>query len=103
MLCWFVVPSCGTYKETEGSLRDFLTAEIYQNRVNLKLQITGHWEADALMGVIHQCAILTCVNYLTDIDLEKVNCLFANREEKSLCHVVMVAKFLDDNKQIKSL
>ena len=55
------------------------------------------------MGVIHQCAILTCVNYLTDIDLEKVNCLFANREEKSLCHVVMVAKFLDDNKQIKSL
>ena len=55
------------------------------------------------MGVIHQCAILTCVNYLTDIDLEKVNCLFANREEKSLCHVVMVAKFLDDNKPMKSI
>ena len=39
MLCWFVVPSCGTHKETEGSLRDFLTADIYQNRVNLKLKI----------------------------------------------------------------
>ena len=103
MLCWFVIPSCGTHKKSEGSLRDFLTADIYQNRVNLKLEITGHWEPDALMGVIHQCAILTCVNYLTDIDLEKVNCLFANREEKSLFHVVMVAKFLDDNKPIKSL
>ena len=103
MLCWFVVPSCGTHKETEGSLRDFLTADIYQNRVNLKLEITGHWEADTLMGVIHQCAKLTCVNYPTDIDLEKVNCLFANREEKSLCHVVMVAKFLDDNKPMKSI
>ena len=42
MLCWFVVPSCGTHKETEGSLRDFLTADIYQNRVNLKLEITEH-------------------------------------------------------------
>ena len=28
---------------------------------------------------------------------------FPNREEKSLRHVAMVAKFLDDNKPIKSL
>ena len=26
-----------------------------------------------------------------------------NKEEKSLCYVAMVAKFLDDNKPIKSL
>ena len=26
-----------------------------------------------------------------------------NREEKSLCYVAMVAKFLDDNKPIKSI
>ena len=46
MLCWFVISSCGTRKETEGSLSDFLAADIYQNRVNLKLEITGHWEPD---------------------------------------------------------
>ena len=38
-----MVSSCETHKETEGSLRDFLTADIYQNWVNLKLEITRHW------------------------------------------------------------
>ena len=39
MLCWFVVPSCGTHKETEGSLRDFRVVVVQrwqrtvQNRV----------------------------------------------------------------------
>ena len=32
-----------------------------------------------------------------------VDILFCNREEKSQCHVAMVAKFLDDNKLIKSI
>ena len=69
MLCWFVVPSCGTHKETEGSLRDFLTADIYQNRVNLKLKIldignlTPWWESSIsvlywLAWIIWQTLIL---------------------------------------------
>ena len=29
--------------------------------------------------------------------------MYFNREEKSLCHITMVAKFLDDNKPVKSL
>ena len=29
--------------------------------------------------------------------------MYCNREEKSLRHITMVAKFLDDNKPVKSL
>ena len=72
MLWRFEIPSYGTHKDSESSLRDFPAADICQNRVNLKLEITGHWDTDTLMRVVHQCAILTCVNYLTDINVEKV-------------------------------
>ena len=57
MLRWFVVPSCETHRETES----LPVADIYQNRVNLKLEITGHWEPDVLMEVIRAvCSIDMC-------------------------------------------
>ena len=40
---------------------------------------------------------------LRDFDYWPLNRWPLNREEKSLRHVAMVAKFLDDNKPIKSL